>query len=349
MSVALTALSVVPLRAPGPSASPTPGPTASAPAAGTAICTVTDPRAIELSGLVATPSGYVAINDSNDDPSRIRVFYLDPDCRVTRTLGYPTAARDPEDLAQAPDGTLWVSDTGDNITSDTHRSTIALWHVPANGGPPVIYRLAYPDGSHDAEALFFTPAGTPVIVTKEILGTSGIYEPAQPLQARTTQGVPLKRVGQFTPTATGVPNPLGLLGETLVTGAATSPDRKRVALRTYSAAYEWDVPDGDPVKAITTGTPRVTPLPNEPQGESIAYTVDGSAFLTLSDREGPTTLLRYTPTAPTPARTNPPTRQSAVVRAIEKVPGWVMMTVAVGGLGLAVLGVFGLIRGRRRA
>ena len=74
----------------------------------------------------------------------------------------------------------------------------------------------------------------------------------------------------------------------MVTGAAISPDRTRVALRTYTAAYEWDVPDGDVVKAITTGTPRLTPLPDEPQGEAIAYTVDGPRFLTLSDEAGPT-------------------------------------------------------------
>ena len=84
--------------------------------------------------------------------------------------------------------------------------------------------------------------------------------------------------------ATGAANPLGIIGEVVVTGAATSPDRNRVALRTYTAAYEWDVPDGDVVKAITTTTPRLTPLPDEPQGEAIAYTVDGTR---VPDRERP--------------------------------------------------------------
>jgi hypothetical protein len=66
-----------------------------------------------------------------------------------------------------------------------------------------------------------------------------------------------------------------------------------VALRTYTTAYEWDVPDRDVVKAITTSTPRITELPNEPQGESIAYTLDGQQFLTCSDQSGPTEILRY--------------------------------------------------------
>ncbi len=331
---------------------------------GAVVCTVTDPRATELSGLVATAAGYVAIDDSRDDASQIRIFYLDKACKVSKTVAYPTPARDPEDVAQAPDGTLWVSDTGDNITSQTHRTTVALWQVPKNGSAPVIYRLTYPDGPHDAEALFFTPAGTPVVVTKEVAGIAGLYEPSRPMQARTAAGVPMRKVGEFAPVPRNVSNPFGLVGEVLVTGAATSPDRRRVALRTYSAVYEWDVPDGDPVKAITTTAPRVTALPDEPQGESIAYTVDGSGFLTVSDQAGPAMLRRYAPssvtgTAPAPSAsmaasagpppqpTQPPS-EPALARALRSVPGWAMIAVALGGFMLAGAGLFGLLRSRRR-
>ena len=224
------------------------------------VCTVDDPRAVELSGLVATADGYVAI-DSQFDSDQVRILYLDGACQVTRTAGYPTAARDPEDLAVAPDGTLWVADIGDNVDAQTRRQTIALWRVPAGGGAPVIHRLTYPDGPHDAEALLFAGDGMPVIVTKELSGPAGLYQPTAPLLPGTAAGVPLKRVGEFRPTATGENNLLGGLGEPMVTGAATSPDRRRVALRTYTAAYEWDVPDGDVVKAITTSTPRLPPCP----------------------------------------------------------------------------------------
>ena len=96
------------------------------------------------------------------------------------------------------------------------------------------------------------------------------------------------------------------------------PDR--VALRTYTAAYEWDVPDGDVVKAITTATPRITPLPDEPQGESIAYTADGR----LPDRERPAGRPRclagtrgragVTPRA-TPGRPRPPRAEPRRARA----------------------------------
>ncbi len=314
------------------------------------MCTVDDPRAVELSGLVATADGYVSQVDSQFESDQVRIVYLDGSCRVTSTVGYPTAPRDPEDLAIAPDGTLWVADIGDNIGAQSRRQSIALWRVPSGGGAPVINRLTYPDGPRDAEALLFAGDGTPIIVTKEIGGTAYLYQPTGPLQPGTADGVAMRRVGEFRPTPAGAANSLGAVGETTVTGAATSPDRRRVALRTYTAAYEWDVTDGDVVTAITTVLPRRTTLPDEPQGEAISYTVDGQDFLTLSDESGPTTLRRYHPstelvpptgtvtaTLPEPASTNP-------------LIMWYGLALAVGGGGLliATLGYFAARRIRTR-
>lgn len=315
----------------------------------TDVCVIDDARATELSGLVAVGTGFVAINDSQPNADNIRVIYLDASCHVTGTLRYPSSARDPEDVAIAPDGTLWSADTGDNINAETRRQTVALWKIPAGGGAPVIHRLTYPDGPHDAEALLFAGDGTPIIVTKELSGHAGLYRPTAALQPQTTAGVPLKKVGEFVPQSTGENNLLGAVGEVVVTGAATSPDRTRVALRTYTAAYEWDVKDGDVVKAITTTTPRLTALPDEPQGESIAYSPDGAAFLTVSDETGPTTMRRIVPsTAPLPAApaSGSPTVAEAP-KGITAIPVWYSIAAATGGLALAAVGFFGMRRSRR--
>jgi len=321
---------------------------------GTVVCTVDDPRAVELSGLVATADGYVSQVDSQFESDQVRIVYLDESCGVTRTVGYPSPPRDPEDLAIAPDGALWVADVGDNIGASTRRQSVALWQVPSGGGAPVINRLTYPDGPHDAEALLFAADGSPVIVTKELGGTAYLYQPTGALQPGTASGVPMRRVGEFRPTATGVANSLGAIGETMVTGAATSPDRRRVALRTYTAAYEWDVPDGDVVKAITTGSPRLTQLPDEPQGEAIAYTVDGQDFLTLSDESGPTTLLRYHPSSElAPSAEGSPSQTIAAPSSAVSTSApmlWYGLALAAGGAGLliAALGYFGIRRRRTR-
>jgi hypothetical protein len=315
---------------------------------GAEVCTISDARAVELSGLVATPSGFVAINDSQVDSADVRIFRLDARCQVTDELPYPTPARDPEDLAIAPDGSLWVADVGDN-PGESRRATVALWEV-VEGGTPVIHRLSYPDGPHDAEALLFNADGTPVIITKEINGRAGLYRPTGPLRAQTTTGVPMERVGEFAPRISGENNPFGPTGEVVITGAAVSPDRSRIALRTYTAAYEWDIPDGDVVKAITTATPRVTSLPDERQGEAIAYTVDGKEFITVSDVMGPTAILRYTRSMTTLAPVASGTLEPKVAApsGLAAFPPWASMVVAAGGLLLAVAGFVGLRRSRNR-
>ena len=127
----------------------TPG-AAGAAAPGTPVCEVRDDRLSEISGMVATDDGYVMINDGADDEARRRIFFLDQRCAVVRTVSYPSRPRDTEDLAVGRDGTVWVADIGDN---DRSRQTIAVWRLPPGADRPVLYRMAYPDRPHDAEAL----------------------------------------------------------------------------------------------------------------------------------------------------------------------------------------------------
>ena len=301
------------------------------------MCTVDDPRAIDLSGLVATADGYVSIVDSQFDTDQVVIVYLDQACQVTHTLRYPTPPRDPEDLAVAPDGAIWVADIGDNANAPERRQTIALWRIPPEGGAPVIHRLTYPDGPHDAEALLFAADGSPVIITKELGNTAYVYQATRPLEPGTAEGVPLRLVGEFHPVVTGGPTDLFQLLESMVTGAATSPDRSRVALRTYTAVYEWDVPDWDVVKAITTTTPRMMLLANEPQGEAVAYTVDGQNLLTISDVAGPTQLLRYPrPTAPASDFGEPTALATVTADPTLTMAEWLGYGLAVAGLAVLV-------------
>ncbi|MFI6760122.1 hypothetical protein ACIBF5_13390 [Micromonospora sp. NPDC050417] len=262
----------------------------------TEVCTISDERLVEISGLATTDEGFVAVNDSTDLESRRKIFFLDQRCRVTRTVSYPSLPRDTEDMAVARDGTIWIADIGDN---DRDRTTVGFWRLASGAKSPVPYRFSYPDGPHDAEALLLDGDGTPIIVTKDP-GLPRLYAPEQPPSAGAT--VPLRKVGQFNLPLTRTSNPWSALGRLVVTGGATAPDGSRVVLRTYADAIEFDVTDGKVAEAVTTGTPRITPLPDEPQGESITYSRDGNSFLTVSetvDQPSSTTatILRYTPTA----------------------------------------------------
>ena len=238
------------------------------------LCTIRDPRIPESSGLAAAGSSLYTVNDGGFG---LRVFVLDRTCRVRRVISGSVDPYDVEDLARAPDGTLWLADTGDN---DADRSTVALERLGPDGGAR-LFRLRYPDGPHDAEALLLDAAGRPYVVTKEPL-TAGVYTPAAPLSsARPTA---LRRVAtlSFAPTGTAG-GPVGTASQVVVTGGSVSADGRLVVLRTYTDAYIWSAPDSDIAAALGSGRPTRIPLPPTNQGEAVAVSPAGDSLLTTTE------------------------------------------------------------------
>src|SRR6476646_2217809 len=144
-------------------------------------CQVTDPRLAELSGLVVIGQRMLAMSDGGD---RVAVYLLDERCRIVEVHAAAVDPYDHEDLAEGADRTVWLSDTGDNRHT---RATVALIALHPDGTTGV-YRLTYPDGPHDAEALLLAPDGTPYVVTKDLLGVAGVYRPATALVAGRPRG-----------------------------------------------------------------------------------------------------------------------------------------------------------------
>ena len=242
-----------------------------------AACAITDPELSELSGLVADDEHWYATNDGG---SVVSVFVMGRDCQVQEVVTGDVDPYDVEDMAIDRNGTFWLSDTGDN---DADRDTVALIAM-TRGGESTLYRLTYPDGKHDAEALLLDPAGTPYVITKSPLGAADVYRPAGPLAS--PGPTPLQHVLTVRLNSTdtsGGPVP-GVVGSVTVTGAAASPDGTAVALRTYTDAYLFPMVDGDVVGAFSAQPVRV-PLANEAQGEAIAFQPDG-ALVSASEGVG---------------------------------------------------------------
>jgi hypothetical protein len=314
------------------------------------VCTITDPRLAELSGLVADDQHWYAMNDGG---TAARVYVLGKDCQVQDVITGPADPYDPEDLARAADGTFWVSDTGDN---DEDRETVALISLtPA--GDSTVYRLTYPDGKHDTEALLLDGAGVPYLVTKSPLGTADVYRPAGPLAS--PGPTPLEHVATVRLTSTDTPGgPVpGLVGSVTVTGAATSADGTAIALRTYTDAYLFPVTNGDIVAALAAKSVRV-PLPNEAQGEAIAFQPDGS-LVTGSEvaRDGAAQPVNVVAGAaqlvapkPPPGEKKPEaaTNVSAAPEAKEGLPAIPAAAVTAGVIGVVYL-LFRWVRRRRRS
>jgi hypothetical protein len=242
-------------------------------------CKIRDKSIGELSGLASDGTKMYAINDGG---TKLTVYVLSKDCKLERTITNKTDPFDVEDMARAQDGTFWLADTGDNNHS---RETVAL-HALTPDGKSTLYRLTYPDGPHDAEALLLDRKGVPYLVTKVPLGAAGVYRPegqlTSPGPTRLTQVASIDLKTTETPGGpTKIPHSIGTI---LVTGGAVSADGTVVAIRTYTDAYLYSAPDGDIVAAFGRQPVRV-PLPDEPQGESIAFEPDG-ALLTGSEGVG---------------------------------------------------------------
>ncbi|MFB9739920.1 hypothetical protein ACFFOU_02205, partial [Pseudonocardia sulfidoxydans] len=255
-------------------------------------CTVDDPRLAELSGLVVDgTAGAPTVWAMADGGRRTAAYAIDPaTCAVTDSRTATTDPLDPEDLARGPAGALWVADIGDNTAS---RATVAVITLPATGASK-LYRLSYPDGPRDAEAMLVGTDGVPVIVTKDAVGPAGVYRTPGPLTG--TGPTVMQRVGDVSLPASDTPGgPLGGIGSRLVTGGSVSPDGRTVALRSYTDAWLYPVAEPGDAGAIVDAlkaAPTRIPLPDEPQGEAVALDATGALWSGSETRSGTPGALR---------------------------------------------------------
>src|SRR5882672_11491273 len=182
----------------------------------------------EASGVAVSrrsPGVLWAINDSGQP----LLFALDPSGAVKGKVRVAGAAVDDwEDLAVGPcpgGSCIYVADIGDN---NARRSHVTIYRVPepspedAATAVADVFRATYPDGPQDAEAFFVTDAGL-FIVTKGNTGPVALYRFPSALRPGAT--VRLERVGS--------PRAAHEVKGNRITGAASSPDGRWIALRAH--------------------------------------------------------------------------------------------------------------------
>lgn len=183
---------------------------------------------------------------------------------------------------------LYVADVGDNEERRTdaaiHRlpeprlsSGSALSETEAGPGTRVVETTAlpvrFPDGPTDVEALFVLPGEEIHLVSKGRSGPVTVYR--YPLPLRPARRVTLERVQVLTDDAPFLP--------AYVTGAATGPGGRTVALRTYESLEFFRVRDGRllPMRGMRVELRTL----REAQGEAVAFLPDGRVV--LSSEAGP--------------------------------------------------------------
>lgn len=229
----------------------------------------------ESSGVAAsqrTPGIFWTHNDSGDPD----LFAVDARGALRgRVRVQGAAVRDWEDMAAGPCAAgrcLYVADIGDN---EGQRAEIIVYRVaePAPGdgrtAPAEALRARYPDGPHDAEAIFVLPTGQVHLVTKGEKGHVAVYR--FPTTATPGAVSTLERVRELSAGEVERPE--------RITGASISPDGRWLALRTLRALSLHPVASflaGGQAPARTTD---LRPL-NEAQGEAVDFTSNNTVVLT---------------------------------------------------------------------
>jgi hypothetical protein len=212
---------------------------------------------------------------AHNDSGKPTLFTIDARGSVTGQVQVMGAEiEDWEALAAGPCGAgscLYIGDIGDN---NAHRSHITVYRVPepaANETSAAVQdalHATYPDGAHDAEALFVMPDGGIFIVTKGDTGSVALYR--FPKDVRGGQAHMLERVG------TRGSNQVER-GDR-VTDAAASPKGDWILLRSLSRLTfhrPADLFAGNWQPAATIDLKGV----GEPQGEGVAIGQDATVYL----------------------------------------------------------------------
>lgn len=243
------------------------------------LCEVNSSKITESSGLAVSPTQpgvFYTHNDSGDGPV---VYRIDKQGKVTGEFKLRgVTATDWEDMSVtrvAGTNYVFIADVGDN---GRVRSNVKIYRFKEPTGPSrevtdfQTFTVRYDRDKHDCEAIVIDPQNADIyLVTKAALG-SGVFYVKAPMR---TGNYTAERLGSLFFNTGG-------LGGTLVTGGASSPDGKFVALRTYTGVKEYAVTEGFKrwflsSKAVTFQTAI------EQQGEALCYASDGKGIITSSE------------------------------------------------------------------
>ncbi|HEU4881407.1 MAG TPA: hypothetical protein VFT45_04150 [Longimicrobium sp.] len=249
----------------------------------------------ESSGLALSAGGDALWTHNDSGQPILYLVGMDGTARAqVRVTG--ATVTDWEDVAAGPcpggGRCLYIADIGDNQAS---RPRITLWRVPepaagdAHTRPAEALLAEYPDGPHDAEAMFVLPDGGVHIVTKGETGQVALYR--LPRTARPGTAARLERIAELSES--------DVRRRDRITGAAAAPDGHWIVLRTLAALSFYRAGDLASGRLGQPLTYDLKPL-NEKQGEAVELGPDGSVHLSSEGgkKEDPATLSRLTCTLP---------------------------------------------------
>jgi len=236
----------------------------------------------EISGLVVSRKNPGVLWVHNDSGDKAQIYAIDVRGRLLSTfLVTGASARDWEDIAVGPgpeanESYLYIADTGDNQAKDKTVTVYRVAEPSVSLTEPVpvdrtaradAISLKYPNGPRDAETLFVDPVTKDLYIISKRELSNGLYCAPYP---QSTEGT---AVLQFKTE----------LHIGFSVGGDISADGRFVVVRSMFGAVMFERIAGKPLWEALKARPVAIPVKSEPQGEAIAFDIEGRGYYTVSE------------------------------------------------------------------
>ena len=246
-----------------------------------ALGEIIDKQLSELSGIIsANQSSYFWVhNDSGDDA---RIYLINKKGKLMCSYQLESIdVKDCEDIARVMingKSFLILADIGDNRA---HRKHVKLYIFPEpvykDGDLSIVIpkrkirtiTLQYKDGPRDAEALFVDPIDRQLYIVSKRDFQSTVYK---------------SNVFNDIKKNLSILTPVQKLPFTFVTSADISPSGDAVLIKNLTQIFYWKRKRSESIEETLSKKPISIPYEVEPQGEAIAFGLEGEGFYTVSER-----------------------------------------------------------------
>jgi hypothetical protein len=253
---------------------------------------ITDKKLEEASGLAASATNPGLLWTLNDSGNPAIVYLIDENLKIKLSCKLKDVKnRDWEDIAIGPGpeegkSYLYVADIGDN-NAKRDVKYIYRFEEPLLGDQTgeilissfdtIAFQLE--DGRKDTETIMIHPETKNVYIVSKREKPVHVYELKYPFNASDTLSA-----------ASILTLPL-----TQIVAGDFSPDGREVLMKDYDNIYYWKM-DGKSLVEDLQSKPQILNYTEEPQGEAITFSLDGSGFYTLSEKiKGEKSYLYYYP------------------------------------------------------
>lgn len=254
------------------------------------LAELTEKKLEEVSGLAASVANPGYLWTHNDSGNPAVVYLVDEKLQIRlacRLKGVKN--RDWEDIAVGPGPEddkryVYVADIGDNNAKHNFK-IIYRFEEPTVDGQSgevivsdfdtIVFRLE--DGRKDTETIMIQPLTRDIYVVSKRERPVVLYKLAYPLNPGDT--LTAERVAS--------------LPVTQIVAGGFSPGGDEIVLKNYDNIYYWKL-NGESISESLKAKPGVLNYTQEPQGEALAFNLDGSGFYTLSEKiKGEKSFLYY--------------------------------------------------------